>query len=228
MGSAFWKFKDAMIVLAVNLVAGFVVADLFIKPGLSRMGLSSLEAGTIGGMFLAVVAFTTVYLWGVRQYRISWKVIGIFNAKKIIQHKKMILLYTFGALIVSLLLLFAMYSIIGVSPNSRSNAVDDTYLFAILLAVFSSVIVSPIYEEVLYRGFIYPTLRNRFGVKKAIVFSALIFSLVHLPSIDILPVNFVNGLVFAILYERTNSIYVPMVAHALFNLSLMTLVYLVS
>ncbi|MGD7048778.1 CPBP family intramembrane metalloprotease [Rossellomorea marisflavi] len=228
MGSAFWKFKDAMIVLAINLVAGFVVADLFIKSGLSRMGLSSLEAGTIGGMFLAVVAFTTVYLWGVRKYSISWKVIGIFNAKKIIQHKKMILLYTFGALIVSLLLLFAMYSIIGVSPNSRSNAVDDTYLFAILLAVFSSVIVSPIYEEVLYRGFIYPTLRNRFGVKKAIVFSALIFSLVHLPSIDILPVNFVNGLVFAILYERTNSIYVPMVAHALFNLSLMTLVYLVS
>lgn len=228
MGSAFWKLKDAMIVLAINLIAGFVVADLFIKPGLSRMGLSSLEAGTIGGMFLAVVAFATVYLWGVRQYRISWKVIGIFNAKKIIQHKKMILLYTFGALIVSLLLLFAMYSIIGVAPNSRSNAVDDTYLFAILLAVFSSVIVSPIYEEVLYRGFIYPTLRNRFGVKKAIVFSALIFSLVHLPSIDILPVNFVNGLVFAILYERTNSIYVPMVAHALFNLSLMTLVYLVS
>ncbi|MGX1265735.1 membrane protease YdiL (CAAX protease family) [Rossellomorea marisflavi] len=228
MGSAFWKLKDAMIVLAINLVAGFVVADLFIKPGLSRMGLSSLEAGTIGGMFLAVVAFTSVYLWGVRKYRISWKVIGIFNAKKIIQHKRMILLYTFGALIVSLILLFAMYSIIGVSPNSRSNAVDDTYLLAILLAVFSSVIVSPIYEEVLYRGFIYPTLRNRFGVKKAIMFSALIFSLVHLPSIDILPVNFVNGLVFAILYERTNSIYVPMVAHALFNLSLMTLVYLVS
>ncbi|WP_376766231.1 CPBP family intramembrane glutamic endopeptidase [Bacillus haikouensis] len=80
----------------------------------------------------------------------------------------------------------------------------------------------------LYRGFLYPTIRNTFGIKKAILLSSLIFSLVHLPSLDILPVNFINGIVFALLYERTNSIYVPIIAHALFNFCLITLVYLFS
>ncbi|WP_082861402.1 CPBP family intramembrane glutamic endopeptidase [Fictibacillus phosphorivorans] len=47
--------------------------------------------------------------------------------------------------------------------------------------------------------------------------NAIIFSLVHLPSLDILPVNIVNGILFALAYEKTRSIYVPMIIHGLFN-----------
>jgi uncharacterized protein len=228
MGSSRWRMKDAMTVLFINLIAGFIVVDFLLKPALLGMGMDSLEAGTLGGIFLASIAFATVYVWGIRKYNISWKVIGVFNAQRIYQHKKIIFLYTLSALAVSLIILFVMYTLIGVSPNDRSHAVDEMKVSGILLAMLSSVIVSPVYEEILYRGFLYPTIRNTFGIKKAILLSSLIFSLVHLPSLDILPVNFINGIVFALLYERTNSIYVPIIAHALFNFCLITLVYLFS
>ena len=48
--------------------------------------------------------------------------------------------------------------------------------------------------------------------------SSIIFTVVHIPTYNTLPVNFLSGVVFAWLYEKTNSIFLSaMIAHALFN-----------
>ncbi|WP_251026314.1 CPBP family intramembrane glutamic endopeptidase [Exiguobacterium sp. s155] len=49
------------------------------------------------------------------------------------------------------------------------------------------------------------------------IVSAGIFTLAHLPTTNTLLVNFVSGLVFAWVYERTNSIYSSMLIHGTFN-----------
>ena len=47
--------------------------------------------------------------------------------------------------------------------------------------------------------------------------SASIFTLVHIPTFNTLPVNFVSGLVFAWIYQKTGSVIPCILMHGLFN-----------
>src|ERR1700736_1169828 len=78
------------------------------------------------------------------------------------------------------------------------------------------VAVAPGVEEFLFRFFIYGVLKRYFGRLLGVIFSALLFAAVHahLPSFAPL---FVLGSCFAIAYEWSGSILVPMMMHALFN-----------
>ena len=48
--------------------------------------------------------------------------------------------------------------------------------FLVLIAFISAAIISPIYEEIFYRGFLYRWLRTRTGFMGAILISSLIFT----------------------------------------------------
>jgi len=86
----------------------------------------------------------------------------------------------------------------------------------VVMLVLVAAVVAPIAEEVFFRGFLYATIRDRWGMLPGMVTSALLFAVVHkgLPN---QAVTFVMGLLLAAYYERAGSLVVPVVAHALFN-----------
>ncbi len=90
----------------------------------------------------------------------------------------------------------------------------------------SAVVVAPVTEEVLFRGFLYGTLRQRFGPLGAISLSAAIFSVLHGHPSAFLSL-FVIGFLLAYLYERTGSLTASIAAHALNNLHTMVVVLVV-
>jgi membrane protease YdiL (CAAX protease family) len=85
-----------------------------------------------------------------------------------------------------------------------------------ILIIVLAVSVAPLAEEFIFRFFIYGVVRRYFGRAVGVVVSALLFAAVHahLPSFAPL---FVLGSCFAIAYEWSGSILVPMTMHALFN-----------
>jgi membrane protease YdiL (CAAX protease family) len=85
-----------------------------------------------------------------------------------------------------------------------------------VLIIVLAVSLAPIAEEFIFRFFIYGVVRRYFGRIIGVVASALLFAAVHahLPSFAPL---FVLGSCFAIAYEWSGSILVPMTMHALFN-----------
>ncbi|WP_369802655.1 lysostaphin resistance A-like protein [Psychrobacillus sp. OK032] len=83
--------------------------------------------------------------------------------------------------------------------------------------MISAGVVSPVYEEIFYRGFIYRWLRVRLGMNWGIVISSLIFTIAYFPTINAMPVNFINGVVFAWVYEKTGSVIPGMIVHGVFN-----------
>lgn len=107
----------------------------------------------------------------------------------------------------------------GISfENSKTEAVqNDKSIYSFCIAVIGAAIISPIYEEILYRGVFYTFFRDRYGMWGGMFISSIIFTVVHIPTYNTLPVNFLSGVVFAWLYEKTNSILSAMIAHALFN-----------
>jgi hypothetical protein len=91
--------------------------------------------------------------------------------------------------------------------------------FVIVLAV----VVAPVCEELVFRVGIFGYLRTRTPRWAAFGASAGLFALMHWNWMSALPL-FILGLVFAISYERTGRMAVPMLAHALFNLNSLVLV----
>lgn len=86
----------------------------------------------------------------------------------------------------------------------------------LILMAFAAVIVAPICEEVVFRGYLYPVAKRYAGPWVAAVCTALMFSAAHGNMAALLPL-FVFGLVLVALYEFTGSIWAPVAAHFLFN-----------
>jgi membrane protease YdiL (CAAX protease family) len=85
-----------------------------------------------------------------------------------------------------------------------------------LILAVTAVVVAPLVEELIFRGFIYGVLK-RFtdGIFAALATSAL-FAVAHFHLGSALPLM-VLALGFTAAYERTGSLLVPMVMHAVFN-----------
>jgi len=98
----------------------------------------------------------------------------------------------------------------------------------IILPLLSYMVLAPVFEEIIFRGVLYSTLRRRFTAPVAMVVSALIFSLAHGYGTFGLVTIFWSGLLWAWSYEKTGSILPGMAAHALNNsLVCMTVLLLV-
>ncbi len=88
--------------------------------------------------------------------------------------------------------------------------------------VFSTVIVAPLVEETLFRGFIFNGLRTRHHWAVAATISAALFAAAHMELTFFIPA-FVLGFLFAFLYERSDSVWPGMILHFCVNGLAMTL-----
>lgn len=89
-----------------------------------------------------------------------------------------------------------------------------------LLGIFVTVILAPLTEDTIFRGYVYQALAQRMNKCAAIAGSSLIFALLHIqffgPGMAIWILFF--GTASAWLYSRFNSIYPSLLFHALNNL----------
>jgi len=94
--------------------------------------------------------------------------------------------------------------------------------WAILGLTSLAVVIAPLAEEIVFRAGMFRYLRTRCPDWLAYTLPAAIFALLHGNLVAFGPL-FVLGVVFAIAYERTGRIAVPIIAHGLFNLNTVVL-----
>ncbi len=136
----------------------------------------------------------------------------------------------FRALSTGVILLFFAYPLIGLSEainqrlfgggSSKQSIVEffsgsRTIDQRILIIVFA-VAIAPVFEEFVFRFFIYGVLKRYFGCLLGVALSALLFSAAHAHFPSFVPL-FVLGCCLAIAYEWSGSILVSMTMHSLFN-----------
>ena len=95
----------------------------------------------------------------------------------------------------------------------------------------NAILSAPLAEEVLFRGVVFRLLRARVALYAALVASAMLFALIHLPywwlSGAAAPAGlalrlgsiFAYGMFFGLLYHWSGSLYAPMLCHVLNNLA---------
>jgi uncharacterized protein len=85
-----------------------------------------------------------------------------------------------------------------------------------VIAVLATVVIAPIAEELFFRGVALNAWAREYGVRRAIVLSALLFALIHASLAAFVPI-FVLGLALAIIYRRSGNLASSIALHATFN-----------
>ena len=92
-----------------------------------------------------------------------------------------------------------------------------------VLAVLSIVVLAPLVEETLFRGFLQSYIRKHLGAKQAIFITSFCFSLFHfsmsqgIANISIILPLFLLSLFLGLIYEKRGSLLSPIFLHAFFN-----------
>lgn len=80
----------------------------------------------------------------------------------------------------------------------------------------TAAIAAPLFEEIIFRGFLLASLTRYLPVWAAIVTSSLIFALAHLSLAEVLPLSTL-ALVLGYVYSRSRNLLAPMLVHCLWN-----------
>tara|TARA_Y100000385_G_C13084938_1_gene635952 strand:+ start:502 stop:1086 length:585 start_codon:yes stop_codon:yes gene_type:complete len=85
------------------------------------------------------------------------------------------------------------------------------------------LLIAPIVEEVIFRGYMYRILKSRIPIIFAMIISSTLFSLIHYNVLSYI-LLFVLSIFLTYIYERNGSIICPIIIHSLFNLMMSTLI----
>jgi len=103
----------------------------------------------------------------------------------------------------------------GSNPLLEIVLNNNNYLSFFLLFV-TTTLLAPLFEEIIFRGILLPTLSREFGVISGIIVSAFIFALAHL-SLGEMPPLFVLGIGLAITRIASGSLFSSVIMHSLWN-----------
>jgi len=227
------KSLDLELIDMVLLIAGgFVVLGEVVSPFFS-IGLVELFSKNIsnelsqslkiffGYLFMAIPPLGIVY------YQIK-SLNGEFLFKKdylqfnflpikyaIIQGIKGWLTIVPFVLLISLIMNSLIDNQNGSNPLLEIVLNNNNYLSFFLLFI-TTTLLAPLFEEIIFRGILLPTLSRDFGVISGIIVSAFIFALAHL-SLGEMPPLFVLGIGLAITRIASGSLFSSVIMHSLWN-----------
>jgi hypothetical protein len=80
----------------------------------------------------------------------------------------------------------------------------------------AAVLLAPVVEEILFRGILYPAIKQRGYPGFALWGTSLLFAAIHSNLMTFVPLT-VLALALVWLYEKTDTLLAPIAAHAVFN-----------
>jgi uncharacterized protein len=127
--------------------------------------------------------------------------------------------YFFGGCLVSLLV-FALTTVIKTPENTPIEQVFKFKETAILF-VAMAVLVAPLAEETLFRGYLYPMFARWFGVIPSVVVTGALFGLMHGPQLgdakSLILIMSMVGIIFTAVRARTGSVFASYLMHLGYN-----------
>ena len=207
--SRYYFFIFILLVLAYQYLSGLILHSDF-ALGLSDFGyyLSDMMLH-----FLVVFIAFFAMIWSGK-----WQQI---NSRKF---KGSYLFYSFLALLAFVVWNFVTFFLFPPTKNEISYQLDVptfTGATAFLMYFLYPVIAGPIFEDMIYRGLVMTALEKGKKWGLDVLGSATLFGVLHISSHGWVLTDFVyymgGGLIFAVLFRVTKSIYWPIGLHIVYN-----------
>ena len=216
-GEVRWGVGDMVLASAISL-GGFGV--FFLAMGgvatVNRWDGDLSRLAWLAAMAESVLLLS-VWLIVVKKRRLSWNAVGVR-----LPAGGQAFLLAAAALLGSLVFTSAYafivsnlgFDVLTPEPLPAGLAGDGAVVALTALALGAWV---PFVEEVFFRGFLFAGLAARYGLYVGVAVSAALFALVHFSPATIIPI-FVTGILFALVYHTTRSIWIPIAAHSAQNI----------
>lgn len=222
-----WKSWEAILVFALSwlgvpllILSAFKYAAPY-DENINQF-LQGVRTNDIGASFqltvLGAIASMGLIWLVLRKYKVGWSTLGLrkFNVVK----ASLLIAAVFVAFffLAWIALIAAQLLLPGFDPNQAqvnefTSAITGN---AKLISFFALVVIPPIVEEVLFRGFMFPAFSGKVGILFGALFSSLLFGFAHLQA-NVGVYTVVLGLLLCFMYKRTNSIIPGMVLHMINN-----------
>ena len=205
------------VTVGLFLFLGLLIAAAFIARGVGPLYPAHEQAlqTWVGVHLLALCAGAVVWFMGARRAVSPARALGLVMPRTSLGMSAALAL---GALAASILATF-LYGLVVDSlglESLRPPEIEDGTIFpgiGILLTLQALAVVTPLSEEVLFRGFVLRGLLPSIGSGPAVVASSLLFSVLHLEPQVMIPIS-ITGLALGLLYVRTGSVWPCIAAHA--------------
>lgn len=207
---------------AIPLAVGAFALTVLWAVGLGLAGIGGNLLFLLGGAFQQVALALGTLAWVSFRYRGSMPALGLRShraARDVVAGAFFgVGLFALVAFAVFPLVVLVWRAITGRAPGPFEQIpIDLTHPAALVGAAVLVALVTPVAEEIFFRGFLYSALRSRLALLPSAAISAAAFALLHPPP-QLMVVIFVVGLAFAFLYERRGSLAAPIAAHSAFNI----------
>jgi membrane protease YdiL (CAAX protease family) len=220
-----WR-AEAVIQLVAGVFAclclGVIAAGVLRQAGVAAFkSPDSFAAVLVATLSFQGAAWILIFVF-LKQHEVRWRdAFGLRNA-----NLKKSLLLAVGVLAVTLpvvlclqqLSAFALEKLGWLPADQRAVEliVNAKSLWQRCYFALFAVVLVPVAEEFIFRGVLYPFVKQRGWPKLALVGVSLLFALIHLNAPTFVPL-FVLALMLTWLYEQTDCLLAPVAAHSLFN-----------
>ena len=217
-----WTFRDAStliltiicLMLAVNI--GLLLIDL--KELFIAAAHRSVITFTLlliqEGIFIFPLYYLIIKKYAVRARELGLRKIGAWEgAKWVLKGFALVILFNF---IFAFMALRLGQGLPGFGPQQSHIPLFGGSALDVVFAVVALVIIAPVVEEIVFRGFIFQTLMAAVRPAYASLAAAAIFSLVHF-EFESAGIIFVLGLILNWIFMRSKSLWPCIAFHVVNN-----------
>lgn len=213
VGESSWVLLCFFLVAAA--VFGVVVPYI---PPLEQLFDSTVGQLLAGGLIYALVLFLVILpIWAIRNIKYVSQVLGIAKkpTREIFWLPVLMWVAYMGATVIAAV-------VANLAPWIDMDQVQDTGFQDLglpveyVVAFIALVILPPIAEELVFRGYLFGRLREKFGFWMSAIIVSVVFGVVHMQwnvGVDVA----VLSLFLCYLRERTGSVWASIVLHAIKN-----------
>jgi len=147
--------------------------------------------------------------------------------KFVLKKKEFFNVFIYSILFVPIIILLSIVSKLSLPEFTEQQQVKDlrdSFFEVISRDGIMIVLLAPIIEEVVFRGLFYAALKSYFPWFVSIIFSSIIFALIH-GNILAFTLLFSLSLLLTFIYELYGKLFYPILIHSCFNISMLFLIY---
>ncbi len=226
--SKFWPSTGKTAAYVAWTFAGFMLAQAVVFGVLMGVQAAGVDLGAFNTIIFNTVANTIVYSlglailiglpWLILKQKTSLKDLGLQRLpdwKDFLWLIAGIVAYVFLTLIVTVVSRLLL-------PEANYDQAQDTGFsglttqFELILTFISLVVVAPVAEEVMFRGYLFGKLKKHAKIWVSVILSALLFAVVHF-QFNVGLDTFALGVVLALLRVVTGSIWTSIMLHMVKN-----------
>jgi uncharacterized protein len=212
----FWSYSDLLLLL------GFVAA------GFVAMGIIAFVAETLTptlkkdpmplALPLQIVFYVIIYVGFIAVFRLRYNKPALESLGWRASNFNPILAGICGALLA--VALSALGQLLRTPENNLMDKLVNSWVSFTLFAV-TAVLVAPVFEELLFRGFLQPLLSRTFGLVAGVLLTSALFGSLHLFQYSLAwqyaLIIFLAGVAFGWVRARTRSVVPGTLMHCCFN-----------